>query len=165
MKTYRTNRLLAFVITVVLIAGVFSIDIDRLLRFYENMGLLILVIFVFVLIPLFLFFGFSVSIDKGQVIYRHNGVFRKVFRIEDLSHILYHPTWRGLMGMNSSTNMRSLHVVRNSGGWRETISLTNGAFREQDLADIASELHRLNPRAILDEHTSALIKKYESGSK
>jgi hypothetical protein len=60
----------------------------------------------------------------------------------------------------SAVAMRSLYIVRNSGGWMDTISLTNGPFREEDLADIAKRLQRMNPRIEFDAHAHALIKRY-----
>ena len=63
--------------------------------------------------------------------------------------------------MSSQTNMRSLHIVRHSGGWMDTILLSNAAFKEEDLADIARRLRQMNPRVELDEEAKALIKNHE----
>src|SRR3989344_5018969 len=161
IKIYKVNTLLASVITLMIVAGIFSIDIDKLLRFYTDIGLTILIVAA-LLISFGLFFGFRVQLFKDRVVYRHNAFFRKNFKIEELSHILYQPTWKGVMSLNTQTNMRSLHIVRGSGGWNETISLSNGAFREEDLADIAERLKQMNPRIKLDDRAQALIKKYAS---
>lgn len=159
IKKYKTNPLLASVIALTLIAGVFSIDIEKLLRFYTDPGLTVL-IFIAILILLTLFFGFEVQLFKDQVVYRRNLFFKKGFKIEELSHVLFQPTWRGVMSLNTRTNIRSLHIVRRTGGWLDTISLANGAFREEDLADIARRLQQMNPRIEIDEYTKMLIKKY-----
>lgn len=164
IKSYKINPLLASVITLMIAAGVFSIDIEKLLRFYTDPELAILIFVALIVIPIILFFGFSLQLYEDQIVYRHNVFFRKNFKISDLSHVLYQPTWRGITSMNSPTNMRSLHIIRHSGGWSDTISLANGAYREEDLADIAKKLQQMNPRIELDEYAQALIKKHESMS-
>lgn len=161
MKTYKTNRLPALAVTAVCLAIIFSVGIDRLMAFYKDWAGIVLVSCFALVCPLFVFFGFAVGLSRSEITYRHHFFLRKKFNIGNISHVLYQPTWRGLMGLNSSTNMRSLHIVRNSGGWRDTISLANGAFREDDLADIARELRQANPRVVVDEHVGALIKKYQ----
>jgi hypothetical protein len=159
VKTYSINPLLASVIVLMIFAGIFSIEMDRLLAFYKSTELTIPII-VAVLISLGLFFGFKLQLFKDRVVYRHNVFFRKSFMIDELSHVLYQPTWRGVTPMTSQTNMRSLHIVRHSGGWKDTISLANGAYREEELADIAKRLRQMNPRIEIDGQTGALIKKY-----
>lgn len=161
VRTYKVNRLLASVITLMIVAGVFSIDIEKLLRFYADSELLLLVFVAFVVMPLFLFLGFRIQLFRDRIAYRHNMFFRKTFKIADLSHILYQPTWRGVTSLDSQTNMRSLHIVRHSGGWWDTISLANGAYREEDLADLAWKLSQMNPQIELDEHAQSLIKRYD----
>jgi hypothetical protein len=54
--------------------------------------------------------------------------------------------------------------VRGSGGWVDTISLANGPYKEQDLADIIKRLQRMNPRLEIDEKAKALAKKYDGKS-
>jgi len=160
IKSYSFNPLLASVIALMIAAGIFSIDIDKLLRFYTDPGLTLLVVAA-VLLSLGLFFGFRFHLFKDRVVYRHNVFFVKNFKIEELSYVLYQPTWKGVMSMTTQSNMRSLHIVRGSGGWGETISLANGAYKEEDLADIAKRLQQMNPRIELDEYSRALIKKYK----
>nr|KKS47947.1 MAG: hypothetical protein UV11_C0012G0004 [Candidatus Giovannonibacteria bacterium GW2011_GWF2_42_19] len=159
--TYHTDRLFASIITILFMALIFMIDIDVLLKFYEDIELTILIVAAGLIMPAIAFFGFQFTLLKGQIIYKHYLFLKKDFKISDLSHILYQPTWSGVMSMDSKTNMRSLHIVRRSGGWRDTISLANGAFREEDLADIAKRLKEINPKVITDEFTETLIKKYE----
>jgi|SRR3989344_771760 len=159
-KTYRTNRFLGFVITLMGLAIIFSVEVERLVLFYKDPIGIVVVGFFAVINPLFWLFGFSFRILPDQVVERSYFVFGKRFKINDLSHVLYQPTWRGITPMTSSTNMRSLHIVRHFGGWRDTISLANGAFREEDLADIAKRLRQMNPRIETDEYAEALIKKY-----
>lgn len=162
--TYRTNRILGFVITLMLFAIIFSIDIDQLKSFYQDPQLFLLIVFALIVMPTILLFGFSIQLYKDKVVYRHNVFFRKVFQIDEISQVLYQPTWRAVTPLNSPTTMRSLHVVRNTGGWRETISVANGAFREEDLANLADRLKKVNPKVELDKYTEALIKKYEHQS-
>jgi hypothetical protein len=159
-EIYRTNRIPALVITLLGIALIFTNDIDRLLVIYRDPWGLFFVTFFCIVNPLLLLFGFSFKISGDEIVGQSYFVFAKRFKIGDLSHILYQPTWRGVTSMNSSTTMRSLHIVRHSGGWKDTISLTNGPFREEDLADIAKRLQRMNPRIEFDEHAQALIKRY-----
>ncbi len=161
-KTYTTNKLLAFVITILFIALIFTIDTDTLFKFYTDIKLTIWIVLAGLVMPFLAFFGFTFQIASEDVINTSYFFFKRRFKIQDISHVLYQPTWKGIMPMNTQTDMRSLHVVRNSGGWMQTISLANGAFREEDLADIVRELHEINPQIELDEYARALIKKYES---
>lgn len=163
-KTYRTNRVLALVITLMGLAIIFSVDIDRLLVFYRDPLGIVIVAFFAVINPLLLLFGFSLQILPDEVVERSYVIFSKRFRIDDLSHVLYQPTWRGVTPMTSQTNIRSLHIVRHSGGWLDTISLANAAFEEEDLADIAKRLRQMNPHIEIDAYTEALIKKYSQES-
>src|SRR6266571_3394106 len=158
IKTYSTNRLFASVLTVLSIALIFTIDIDRLIRFYQDIELTVLIVAAGLIMPAIAFFGFSVQLFQDRITYRSTFFLRKASKISDLSHVLYQPTWRGVS--SRANTARSLHIVRHSGGWGQTISLANGVFREEDLADIARRLQRMNPRIEFDEHAKALIKKY-----
>lgn len=142
-------------------ALLFTVDIDRLLVFYKNPWGIVIISFFGIVSPLLILFGFSFEVLADEVVSRSYFFFIKRFEIGHLSYVLYQPTWRGLMPNNSHTNMRSLQIVRHSGGWMDTISLSNGAFKEKDLADIAKRLQQMNPKIQLDEHATVLIKKYE----
>jgi hypothetical protein len=61
--------------------------------------------------------------------------------------------------------MRTLNIVRRSGGWKDTISLSNVAFKEEDLADIAKILKAFNPSIQTDQSLEELLNKYERVSK
>jgi hypothetical protein len=164
IKTYKTNRLPALVVVVLTISVLFSIDIERLIIFYQDPWHLFIVLYIVLINPALLFFGFAFRLEKNLIVCRHYLFLKKIFEISDLSHILYQPTWRGITSINSQTNMRSLHIVRHAGGWSDTISLSNAAYKEEDLADIAKRLQKINQRIELDEHAQALIKKYEPSS-
>jgi hypothetical protein len=142
-------------------ALLFTVDIDRLLNFYKEVWGIVIVGFFGIINPLLILFGFSCTILPEEVIGTSYCIFRKRLKVSDLSHVLYQPTWRGVSSLSAATNMRSLHIVKHSGGWKDTISLTNGLFREEDLADIARRLKRLNPSLELDEHAKSPIKRYE----
>ena len=159
IKIYRTSQFLALVVILMGFALLFTVDTDRLIVFYKNFWSTCIVIFLVVVSPLLILFGFSFKIIPGEVVNTNYFFFTKRFKISDLSHVLYQPTWRGVMSMNSRSNMRSLHIVRRSGGWADTISLANGPFREEDLADIARRLKKINPQIELDDYTQKLIKK------
>jgi hypothetical protein len=156
-KKYYTNRFLVLAVTLMGFALIFSVDLGRLLVFYNDPVTIFLVLFFVLINPLVLLYGFRIKIPSDRVEYRHNLLLHKTFKIADISHLLYQPTWRAISSPGTAT--RSLHIVRNSGGWRETISLANGAFREEDLAEIARTLKRMNPGITLDEHTEALLAK------
>ena len=162
VRKYSTNRLFASVLTVVFIALIFTIDIDKLFRFYTDIELTILIIFAGVVMPSTAFFGYSVRLSEDRIVYRYNMFCRKIFKISDLSHVLYQPTWRAVSSQAKSA--RSLHIVRQSGGWRETISLASGVFSERDLADIARRLRDIRPQIQLDAQAQALIEKYKADS-
>lgn len=164
IKTYSTNKFPAFVVVLLTIAVLFSIDIERLLVFYRDPAFTFIVIYILLINPALLLFGFGLTLEKERVVYRHYVFLKKSFKIQDLSHVLYQPTWRGVTQMTSQTTMRSLHIVRHSGGWRDTISLSNAAFKEEDLADIAKCLRQMNPRIEMDEHAETLIKKHSPES-
>jgi hypothetical protein len=163
-KVYRTNRFLAFVVILMSFALLFTVDIDRLLQFYKDIWSMVIVSFFGVISPLLILFGFSFKILPNEIISRSYFFSSKRFKINDLSHILYQPTWSGITQTDSETNMRSLHIVRGSGGWVDTISLANGPYKEQDLADIIKRLQRMNPRLEIDEKAKALAKKYDGKS-
>src|SRR5208337_1008947 len=145
IKTYRTSRFLAFVVILMGFALLFTVDIDRLIVFYKSFWSTCIVVFLAAINPLLILFGFSFSITPGEVVSTNYLFFTKRFKIGDLSYVLYQPTWRGITPMNSKTSMRSLHIARRSGNWQDTISLANGLYREEDLADIAKRLKKINP--------------------
>jgi hypothetical protein len=155
---YRTNRFWASVLALLGWGLIFSVDIDRLFVFYKDPWGIAIVTLLGIVSPLLAFFGFALKVKSGEVVNISCFVFRKTFNISDLSHVLYQPTWAGATSQSSPTTMRSLHIVRNSGGWRQTISLANGVFNESDLADIARRLKQLNPRITFDEQAEALMK-------
>lgn len=144
-----------------IIAGIFSIDIEKLLKFYTDPMLSIILFVGVIALPLLFFFGFRVKLFQDQIIYRHNLFFKRELKINDLSQILYQPTWRGVTSQTSKTKMRSLQIVQGLGGFGSKIYLANGAFREENLADLAKKLQQMNPLIELDEHTEALIRKHE----
>ncbi|OHA66819.1 MAG: hypothetical protein A3I38_02445 [Candidatus Wildermuthbacteria bacterium RIFCSPLOWO2_02_FULL_47_10] len=156
VRAYRTDRFLGFVITLMGFAILFSVDIDRLLVFYRDPWSVLIVSFFAVINPLLFLFGFSFQINPHEVIGRSYFLFKKKFKINDLTHVLYQATWRVT---SESSSMRTLHIVRFGGGWKDTISLTNGPFQEKDLADIAKRLKNLNPRIIFNSHAETLMKK------
>jgi hypothetical protein len=143
------------------IALIFTMDLDRLVSFYKDPWGIFFVSFFVIINPLLFLFGFSCRIKPDEVVGTSYIFFRKNFKLSDLSHVLYQPTWRGITPMESRTNMRSLHIVRYSGGWMDTISLSNAAFREEDLADIARRLTKANPRVEIDKYVRALMSKHE----
>jgi hypothetical protein len=154
---YRTNRFFASVVSLVSIALIFTIDLDRLKIVYTDLSLSLIVIFFAVILPLVLFWGFSISLRSASISYRSNLVLAKTFSTRDITHVLYQPTW--ILG--AVNNMYSLHIVRAGGGWKDTISIANGFFQERDLADLAQRLKKIKPSIQLDEAATALIKKYE----
>lgn len=159
IKTYRTNTLLASVIILMILAGIFSIDLEKLLKFYNDPVLSTVLLFGIIIFPALFFFGFRVYLLEDEIVYRHNLFFRKKLKISALSQILYEPTWRGITPKNTNTTMRSLQIVQGAGGFGDKIYLANGAFLEKDLADIARRLESMNPRVELDTYAKALIQK------
>ena len=88
---FRTNRFPAFVISVLGLALIFTIDFDKLVNFYDDISLVLVVGFFLVALPATLFVGFSLRIRGHDVIYRHNLLFTKSFGVREVSHLLYQP--------------------------------------------------------------------------
>jgi len=113
----------------------------------------------FILAILDVLFGTYLTLN-GREFSRTDYFFRKrKIGITDITGMRYAPTWK--LGQQS---LRSLIVDGIENGQPKYVDIPNNGFAEKNLAKIASELKKRNPSIKMDEHTGALIKKYESTS-
>lgn len=120
------------------------------------------VILIFPTILLLLTLNFTIGTyglldEENNVLSRTDYFFyTKKLNVKDINTIYYRPTW--IMGGFA----RSLYVVGSVNGEEKVIEFPNVGWYEPVLAQIAVDLKKLNSSIELDEHTKALVHKYEN---
>jgi hypothetical protein len=150
MKKYKTSTagsiILAIITVVILVVVISSTSkVDQWIPWFYLLLLLIA--------TMDFKFGIYAGVQEDIFFEVKHFIYRKKIGIQDISTIMYKPTW--IFGKN----MKSIYIVDKKDG-NVKIKMTNGAYTLVTLAKIVSDLKKRNLTIRLDDSAQELVEKY-----